>query len=132
MNALPANLNLEPWWRTYLKAAAFLLPPVTIWALSCVFVFPKLKTLWRDAGFMDETMLGFMGASNFFMDHGVLICAGVIALLSLLEWRKGAWPRYRWASVGTMVFLLNGAVLVLIFAMLCSAIVVAAGLLPRR
>ena len=132
MNALPANFNIEPWWRTYLKAAAFLLPPVAIWAISCVFVFPKLKTLWRDAGFMDSTMLGFMGASNFLEEHGVLIGVGVIALLGLLEWRKGAWPRYRRVSVGTLVFLLNGAVLILIFAMLCSAIVIAAGLLPRR
>ena len=132
MNALPSNLNLEPWWRTYLKAAAFLLPPVTIWALSCVFVFPKLKTLWRDTGFADETMQGFMGASQFFEEHGVLICAGLIALLSLLEWRKGAWPRYRRASVGTLVFLLNGAVLFLMLVMLCSAVIVAAGLLPKR
>src|SRR5882672_1325630 len=127
MNALPANVEL--WWRTYLKAAAFLLPPVAIWAISCVFVFPKLKTLWRDTGFMDETMLGFMRASNFFEEHGVLIGAGVIALLSLLEWRKGVWPRYRRASVGTLVFLLNGAVLILLLAMLCSAVIVAAGLL---
>jgi hypothetical protein len=105
---------------------------VAIWALSCVFVFPKLKTLWRDTGFMDETMQGFIGASDFFMQHGVLICFGVVALLSLLEWRRGVWPRYRRASVGTLVFLLNGAVLILIFVMLCSAVIVAAGLLPRR
>jgi hypothetical protein len=131
MNALPSNLNVESWWRTYLKAAAFLLPPVAIWAISCVFVFPKLKTLWRDTGFMDETMQGFIRASDFFMEHGVLIGLGFIVLLSLLEWRKGGWPRYRRASVGTLVFLLNGAVLILIFAMLCSAIVIAAGLLQK-
>jgi len=132
MNALPSNLNLEPWWRTYLKAAAFLLPPVAIWAISCVFVFPKLKTLWRDTGVMDSTMLGFMRASNFFEEHGVLIGVAVVALLGLLEWRKGIWPRYRRASVGMLVFFLNGAVLILIFAMLCSAIIIAAGLLPKR
>ena len=131
MNALPSNLNVESWWRTYLKAAAFLLPPVIIWAISCVFVFPKLKTLWRDTGFMDSTMLGFIGASDFFMEHGVLILVAVIALLGLLEWRQGLWPRYRRASVGTLVFLLNGAVLILIFAMLCSAVIVAASSLPR-
>ena len=131
MNALPSNLNIESWWRTYLKAAAFLLPPVTIWAISCVFVFPKLKTLWRDTGFMDSTMLGFIGASDFFMRHGMLICLSVVALLGFLEWRKGAWPRYRRASVGTLVFVLNAMVLILIFVMLCSAIVVAASLLPR-
>jgi hypothetical protein len=80
---------------------------------------------------MDETMVGFIRTSDFFMEHGVLILAAVIALLGFLEWRKGAWPRYRRASVGTLVFSLNAAVLILIFAMLCSAIVIAAGLLPR-
>ena len=132
MNTLSSNSNLESWWRTYLKAAAFLAPPLAVWAVSCVFVFPKLKTLWRDAGFMDETMQGFIGASDFFMHHGVLICLGVAALLSVLEWRQGVWPRYRRASVGTLVFVLNAIVLVLLFAMLCSAVIVAAGLLPRR
>ena len=132
MNALTSNLNVESWWKTYLKAAAFLLPPVAIWALSCVFVFPKLKTIWRDASFEDSTLVSFIRASDFFMRHGVLICIGVIALLGLLEWRKGAWPRYRRASVGTLVFLLNSAVLVLMLVMLCSAVIVAAGLLPRR
>ena len=132
MNTLQSNSNPESWWRTYLKAAAFLAPAIAVWALSCVFVFPKLKTLWRDTGFMDETMLGFISASDFFMHHGVLICLGVAALLGLLEWRKGVWRRYRRVSVGTLVFLLNATVLILIFAMMCSAIVVAAGLLPRR
>jgi len=132
MNALPSNLNIESWWRTYLKAAAFLLPPVAIWAMSCVFVVPKLKMLWRDTGFMDSTMLGFIGTSEFFMRHGTLICLGVVALLGILEWCKGVWPRYRRLSVGTLVFLVNATVLVLIFAMLCSAIMVAGGLLPQR
>jgi hypothetical protein len=132
MNSLPCNPSLESWWKTYLKAAAFLTPPVGIWMLSCVFVFPKLKTLWRDTGFMDPTMLGFINVSDFFMRHGALICLGVVAMLSLLEWRKGMWPRYRRVSVGTLALLLNATVLILIFAMLCSAIVIAAGLLPRR
>ena len=132
MNAPSSNLNVESRWKTYLKAATFLIPPVTIWALSCVFVFPKLKTIWRDAGFMDSDMVSFMRTSDFFMDHGVLIGAVVILLLSFLEWRQGAWPRYRRASVGALVFFLNAAVLFLMMAMLCSSVIVAAGLLPKR
>lgn len=132
MNTLPSNSTLEPWWRTYLKAVTFLAPAVAVWALSGLFVFPKLKTLWRDAGFEDPTALGFIGASDFFMRHGTLICLAVVALFGLLEWRKGIWPRYRRVSLGTLVFLLNAAVLVLILAMLCSATFVAAGLLSRK
>jgi hypothetical protein len=129
MNISPSNTSPEPGWRTYLKAAAFLTPPVAIWALSSVFVFPKLKQVWVNAGFADSTLLGFMRTSDFCMRHGALLGAGLIALLLLVEWRKGRWwPRYRRASVGTLVFLLNSAVLVLIWVMFCLAVVVAPAL----
>jgi hypothetical protein len=129
MNAASLNPGLESRWKTYLKAAAFLAPPILIWAISCVFVFPKLKTIWRDAGFEDSTMMGFMQTSDFFMQHSVLFGAAFIALLVLVEWRNATWwPRYRRASMGTLVFLLNSAVLFLIAAMLCSAMVAAPAL----
>jgi len=133
MNASSLNSNFEPCWKTYLKASAFLTPPVGIWALSCIFVFPKLKQIWRDAGFMDSTMMGFMQTSDFFMRHGVVMTVGVLVVLFLMEWRSGGWwARYRRASVGTLVFLLNSAVLVLIATMLCSAMVVAPALAPPK
>jgi len=128
-----SSSSVESRWRTYVKAVAFLAPSVAVWALCCVFVFPKLKTLWRDADFMDSTMVGFMRTSDFFMEHGMLLSVSIIALMGLLEWRKGEWwMRYRRASVGTLVFVMNTAVLVLMLAMLVSAIVVAAGFAPRR
>src|SRR5262245_2486708 len=129
MNASLPNPVLEPRWKTYLKASAFLTPPVGIWALSSIFVFPKLKQIWADAGFMDETMVGFMQTSDLFMRHGLVMTVGMLAALLLMEWRSGAWwPHYRRASVGTVVFLLNSAVLILIAAMLCSAMVAAPAL----
>ena len=111
----------------------FLTPPIFVWAVSCIFVFPKLKQIWRDAGFMDSTMTAFMQTSDFFMRHGTVITLGVLATLFLMEWRSGEWwPRYRRASVGTMVFVLNSAVLILIAAMLCSAMVAAPALVPQK
>ena len=133
MNTSSVNPVSEPRWKTYLKAMTFLTPPIFIWALSCIFVFPKLKQIWRDAGFMDATMMGFMQTSDFFMRHGMVITLGVVAALLLVEWRSGGWwPRYRRASVGTLVFLLNSAVLVLFAAMLCSAMIAAPALLPPK
>jgi uncharacterized membrane protein YGL010W len=123
MNATLPNPALESRSKTYFKAAAFLAPPILIWSASCVFVFPKLKQIWRDAGFSDSTMMGFMHTSEFFMRHGVLFGAAFVALLCLVEWRSGgSWPRYRRASVGTVVFVLNTAVLILIWAMFISAL----------
>jgi hypothetical protein len=129
MNAARLHPGLESRCKTYVRAAAFLAPPILIWSLSGVFVFPKLKQIWRDAGFFDSTMMGFMHASDFFMQHGILLAAAFIALLLVVEWRSGGWwPRYRRASVGTLVFLLNTAVLVLIWAMFCSALIAAPAL----
>jgi type II secretory pathway component PulF len=111
----------------------FLTPPIFVWALSCIFVFPKLKQIWRDAGFLDSTMMAFMQTSDFFMQHGVVMTLGVFVVLFLVEWRSGGWwPRYRRASVGALVFLLNSAVLVLIAAMLCSAMIAAPALVRTR
>ena len=133
MNASLLNPVVEPRWKTYLKAAVYLAPPLGIWALSGIFVFPKLKQIWRDAGFADSTMIAFMQASDFFMRYGVVMTGCVLAAVFLVEWRSGEWwPRYRRASVGTLVFLLNSAVLVLIVAMLCSALVAAPALAPPK
>lgn len=133
MNAPTFNLSLEPRWRTYLKASAFLAPPVFLWAMLCIFAFPKLKQLWADAGFFDPTLVGFMQMSDFFMHHGIVLGVSMIALLSVIEWQGNRWwPRYRRLSVGTLVFLLNSAMLILITAMLCSAIAAAPALMRLK
>jgi hypothetical protein len=96
--------------------------------ILCVCVSQAQADLER-RGFADSTMQSFMHASEFFMRHSFLMSAAIIALVLLLEWRKGGWwPRYRRAFMGTLVFLLNSAVLILIAAMLCSAMVAAPAL----
>lgn len=133
MNASILNFRSEPRWRTYLNASAFLAPPVFLWAILCVFAFPKLKQLWADAGFFDPTLVGFMQTSDFFMHHGVVLGVALVALLSLIEWQgNGWWPRYRRLSMGMLVFLLNSAVLILLTAMLCSAIAAAPALMRLK
>lgn len=133
MNPPAHHPALQPRWRTYLNASGFLAPPLFLWALLCVFAFPKLKQLWADAGFMDSTMMAFMQTSDFFMHYGVLLGISVVVLLSLIEWRgNGWWPRYRRVSVGLLVFVLNSAVLLLLTAMLCSAIAAAPGLMRLK
>lgn len=133
MNTPARHPALEPRWRTYLIASGFLAPPVFLWALLCVFAFPKLKQLWADAGFFDPSLVAFMQTSDFFMHYGVLMGISLVVLLSLIEWQgRGWWPRYRRVSVGLLVFLLNSAVLLLLTAMLCSAIAAAPGLMRLK
>jgi ABC-type xylose transport system permease subunit len=129
----PSIANTEPSWKTYLKAAAFLAPPLFLWGLACVFVFPKLKQLWADSGSLDPTMTRFMQTSDFFMSNSLVLSVGMASLLAFIEWRfAGWWSQHRRALVGTLVFLLNGAVLVLLWVMLVFAVVVGAGFAPAR
>src|SRR5688572_6583757 len=39
------SVNIEPRWATYLKGAAFLAPAVILWAMSVVFLIPKLEQI---------------------------------------------------------------------------------------
>ena len=132
MNATLSNPNLESRWRTYLKGAAFVTPAIVLWAFASVFLFPKLKTIWVDAGFAESSAIFGLRLSDFFMEHGVLLAAGVIGLCGLLEWRWSRWPRYRRGCVGTGVFVLNTAVLVLMTGMLLAALLAAPALMARR
>ena len=126
MNAI--NTNIEPRWATYLKAAVFLLPAVSLWTLSVIFVFPKLQQICRDTG---VTIPDIYQATNFVSEHVVLVIAAVLLALIGLEWRVHNWPKYRRASVGIVVFLLNAAVLILIFAMVILALLAVPGMAHR-
>ena len=129
---LPNTTHIEPWWMTYLKAAAFVAPAVLLWTFSNVFLFPKLKTIWRDAGFSESSAIFGLKLSDFFMAHGLLVAVTVIGLLALLEWRWSPWPRYRRTFVGVGVFFLNTAVLILITGMLLAAMMAAPALMARH
>lgn len=118
-NMNTSNSNIEPGWATYLKAATFLLPAVSLWALNMVFVFPKFQQICLEAGVAVPSVYQ---VTIFLKDYNVLICGGLILALVLLEWRSGKWPRYRRATLGVAVFFLNSAVLILIGLMVVLAL----------
>ncbi len=126
--------NIEPGWATYLKATASLVPAVFLWAISVMFVMPKLQQICSsaagvgDASFWKVTHFNF-GIMSLFQAYGILIAGAIILLLILLEWRSRNWPRYRRAAVGIGAFLLNSVILISIFMMVVTAMVVAPALL---
>ena len=134
MNTPQMNSNFEPWWATYAKAAAFLVPAVSLWAFSVVFLFPKVQEICRDAnlGRDSDSVHRVMGIMNLLKEHGTVISAAFILGLILLEWRSGKWPRYRRASVGVTVFLVNAVVLVLITTMFTFAMMGAPSLFRTK
>src|SRR5437016_10968672 len=106
-----SNRTIEPRRTTYLKAEVFLLPAISLWGFSGVFLFPKLQQIWKDSDFDNPTARSVMGVSDFFMSDAVFISAAIILILVLLEWRNRAWQRYRRGCVCSAVFVLNSAVL---------------------
>jgi hypothetical protein len=132
MNA--SHSNLEPGWATYLKAAGSLAPALFLWAISAVFVMPKLKQICSsavgagDASFWKVTHFNF-GIMSLFQDYGMVIAGAIILMLTLLEWRSSKWPRYRRAAVGIGAFLLNSVVLISMFMTVVTALLVVPALL---
>jgi hypothetical protein len=130
MNNLTAEF--EPQWKTYLKAAVFSAPALFIWAFAAVFLFPKLEMIWRDAGFAASGVQTALRLSRLVVSHGFIVALGVIVIFALVEWRFNQWPRYRRASLGVAVFVLNTVVLLLITCMFITALLAAPALLHAR
>ncbi len=121
------NTHIEPRWATYLKASAFLLPAVSLWGMSVVFIAPKLKQICAHAG--GVPLPPFVNAMLAATQHSTWIVVGAVVVLAGLEWRFTAWPRYRRATVGIGTFLLNAVVLIAIFLMVVSALLAAPALM---
>jgi len=126
--------TIEPGWATYLKATAFLVPAVLLWALSIIFIVPKLQQISLDAGLPGPSGFWNLAESNFrttsfFRDNWFMFGGSVLLLLVLMEWRSRNWPRYRRVAVGLGTFVLNSVVLLSIFLMILTAVMAAPALL---
>ena len=120
-----------PCWSAYAKSVAFLLPALVAWWFSAIFLFPKLQQIWADAGFSEPAFLAIMRWANLLLAQGGWILAAVVLTVGLLEWHGGAWLRYRRTSLAIGTWLVNAAVLLLVTAMLLSALIAAPGLGAR-
>ena len=123
---VPSSKN-DSWWATYLKAGAFLLPALLLWALTAVFIVPKLEQICADAG--GRPLPGFLQTMLMLTDHGVLFLMGVAGLVALLEWFSSGWVRYRKIVTGLAVFVLNSVILSSFFVMLLTFAMVAPALI---
>ncbi len=122
MNTSSPDTNMQLAWATYLKSGAYVLPAITLWMLVIVFVFPKLNQMCHSAG---VTIPGVYFLALSLTQHGLLVGGGFLAALFLLESRSNIWPRYRRATVGVGVFVMNSVILVLIAVMVLLATIAA-------
>ena len=114
---------------TYVKAAGFLVPAVSLSAFSNVFLLPKVQEICRDSGLAIPGLFRVILAMvSMLRENGILISGVILFALALLEWRSRNWPRYRRTSVGIGVFVVNSAILVLITAMFTLVLMAAPAL----
>ena len=127
----PPTTTRSARWIAYAKAGAFLLPALLAWWFSTMFLFPKLQQIWVEAGFRERPFLNILRTSNLLMEEVAWIGVGMVLIFGFLEWRGGAWARYRRSFLGVGVWVLNTAILVLLTAMLVSALIAAPALIRR-
>jgi hypothetical protein len=125
--------NSESGWSTYLKAATFAFPAAFLWMFSAVFLLPKVNEICQRAGTvtfaLPQAPLVFRASAGvgrlmlLLTDHGLLVAGIATLALVVVEWRFKGWSRYRWATMGTGVVVLNALVLISMVLMIISLIV---------
>ena len=123
--------NLEPRWKAYTQAIILAAPALFVWAVGVVFLFPKIKTMWADAGFSPPFAMTAMKVSDIFKDYSLPFIAVALVGLVLLEWRASLWPRFRRACLSAGVFCINTFVLLLLSIIVISFGMIVPELLRR-
>lgn len=129
--------SLEPRWATYLRSAVFLGPALALWVLASTFVLPKLNELWMKAGSagahssFDQIRMFDTDVMAFFHNYFLYLVGALVLALGLLEMRSRIWPRFRRASLGTVVFLFNVMILLSLFIQFLAATLVASWFVPH-
>lgn len=128
---LPHRESTWEVWRIYLRAAAFLTPSMLFWVFSATFALPKVRQLWQDAGLESSPTQWLMDVAQLLSTPNIVSFAvGVVVIVLLLvEFRWGAWPRYRRAILGGLMLCAHLFVLAALTAMTLAA-TIAAPLLP--
>jgi len=106
---------------TYSKAFSFLLPPIGVFAVAAIFVFPKIKQMCADVGYDPRALFGPM---DFVMDQKWLLLLALAILFLAMEQCVPLWRRHRASLVTLFVFVVNSAVLIELVCALFVAVLV--------
>jgi hypothetical protein len=120
-----SRYGVEPAWATYLRTAMFVAPAICLWVFCVVFLFPRFLEVCARAGLVLPSILNFVLLIN---NYGAFLCAALVLVLGLLEWRVKRWGQLRRAAMSVAAFILNSAVLVFFAALTMWSLLAASGL----
>ncbi len=116
--------------RAYLVAALSLLPTGAAWFFTPVYLLPKLKKLWHEAGAgggISADARWPMELAIGVFEQGQWVAATVALALVAYEWaawsRGDAWRRHRGTVLMIMVLAMNTVLLVGLMAFAIAALV---------
>jgi len=116
---------------TYLRTGVFLIPTLLAWAFTTLFLLPKVRQLWNDAGLMTSRVQWLMETAEFLIVPLAFIFVGGFVILLILEFWWPAWPRYRRVVFACIALFIHTVVLAGILA-ISTAALVAAPVLPDK
>jgi len=120
---------VEPRVRFYLRAMAFLVPALAVWAYAVRYLYPRVQLIWREGGGAAPDFQWLMEGVGLLAGYGwVAAAAFLVAVVAAERWSAG-WPRHRRAVVGSGVLVLNTAALAGITAMCLVLTLAAPGLM---
>ena len=130
MSETSLDKHTESRWLTYFKALTFLLPAVSTWGVTCVFILPKLKESFEIAG-LDLPTQGWLWTAPsmlvLLLQHALFVSVVLIITFILLELFVRRWRHYRRVTAGILVWVVNVGVLVALTDLLILAAIVVPG-----
>jgi hypothetical protein len=112
-----------------LRAVAFLVPALAMWAYAVRYLYPRVQVIWREGGGAAPDVQWLMDGVGLLVGYGWLAAAVFLAAVVASESRSAGWGHYRRAVVGSGVVVLNAAVLTGITAMCLLLTLAAPGLM---
>ena len=114
MNAIVPERDVAARCLTYGKAILFGTPAVIAWTVTCVFILPRLRENYLNAG-LDLPATGWLWTVPAVLlslkEHMLIIGCVWIGILLALEVFARGWRRYRNVTLSIVVWAINVAVL---------------------
>jgi len=101
-------------WKTYVRAAVWMLPFTAAWVFCAIILMPAVESLWVKMGARESILKTVIEVSSASLNHGRTVMGVMVMIVVGLEVFWPAWNRWRKAAVETATYVYAIAVLLVI------------------
>ena len=117
-SVMNTNYPREPLWKTYIKATTFVLPALIALALTFLFVLPRLRQIWENTAFRDDSANEFVSIAAVWLPPLLILAIALLVFFVLLEEYSEFWRRNRGRLLRAAVYVLNSVAAILFICLL--------------